>query len=305
MFEKIVNLSDSEIGSTEENVKNNVVIPLLEALGHRGQLDFERSTRSGKIDIFIKNLPPDCSVIFEVKNLGVELVSFIPQLETYCRETGALLGVLTNGDDILIFDPFWRGRTLSRQLIFAIKRKKLVENVDVLKGILSREALTTKSVISVLENREKEIGDAEREIEEKQKEYDDIIQALQVEIDEKEAELEARKGERDSKVKEVYVRLGLPSPRTIEGPPSRPSLFPAKAGTQKDIIRKFIMGSATIKRCVTTDEIFEYVRKLPEFQRYRDDDNKRKNAVWKANELTKEDPQHFSHPDRNTYCYNP
>lgn len=65
------------------------------------------------------------------------------------------------------------------------------------------------------------------------------------------------------------------------------------------------MGDGTKDRIVTTDQIFEYVKNRPEFRNYRDSNNLQKNAVWKANELTQEDPQHFIKLGRTQYQYKP
>lgn len=56
-IERITKLRESDIGPTEENVKQKVIVPLLELLGHkRENLEFEyRTRRGGKIDILIKN----------------------------------------------------------------------------------------------------------------------------------------------------------------------------------------------------------------------------------------------------------
>lgn len=310
-FEKIVNLSVNDIGSTEENVKNNVVVTLLECLGHKGQLDFERQTHSGKIDIFLKNLPRKCSVIIEVKNLDIDLWNSIPQLERYIRETGAALGVLTNGDEILIFDPSWRGRVFNRQLIFRIQRKNLIKNLDILTEILSREALRTESAINVLESRQGEIEIAEKEIEKMQEEYDNRTSVIQGEIYKKTKEMNELEEERDLKFNTIYERLGITPIEPLEEPSSKYQLplggrsLAVPKRTQKDIVRQFIMGDGTRKRSVTTDDIFEHVKELPEFRGYKSKIDVRSNAVWKACQLTKLEPEHFSHPDRNTFSYDP
>ncbi len=55
-IEIISKLTEKDIGPTEENVKQIVIVPLLELLGHeRKNLEFEyRTRRGGRIDIFIK-----------------------------------------------------------------------------------------------------------------------------------------------------------------------------------------------------------------------------------------------------------
>lgn len=75
-IETIAGLTETVVGPTEENVKQKIVVPLLELLGHkRENMNFEYRTQSGgKIDILLgKSLPPDCKVIIDTKNYNVEL----------------------------------------------------------------------------------------------------------------------------------------------------------------------------------------------------------------------------------------
>ncbi len=78
-IERIAKLRQSDIGSTEENVKQKVIVPLLELLGHkREDLEFEyRTRRGGKIDIFIKNVPLQCKVIIDTKNYNENLNDYV------------------------------------------------------------------------------------------------------------------------------------------------------------------------------------------------------------------------------------
>ena len=73
--ERICKLRERDIGSTEENVKQKVIVPLLESLGHRREdLEFEYRTRTGgKIDILIQNVPADCKIIIDTKNYHEDL----------------------------------------------------------------------------------------------------------------------------------------------------------------------------------------------------------------------------------------
>lgn len=59
VIERIARLTERDTGPTEENIKQKVIVPLFEALGHkREKLESEyRTKRGGKIDIFIKNVP--------------------------------------------------------------------------------------------------------------------------------------------------------------------------------------------------------------------------------------------------------
>lgn len=81
-IERISKLTEKDIGPTEENVKQKIIVPLLELLGHkRENLEFEYRTRSGgKIDIYIKNVPPDCKVIIDTKNYNENLNDHLEQI---------------------------------------------------------------------------------------------------------------------------------------------------------------------------------------------------------------------------------
>ena len=47
-LERIAKLTEKDCGPTEENVKQKIIVPLLELLGHkRENLEFEYRTRSG------------------------------------------------------------------------------------------------------------------------------------------------------------------------------------------------------------------------------------------------------------------
>ncbi|MHC1610176.1 MAG: hypothetical protein ACXQTW_01000 [Candidatus Methanospirareceae archaeon] len=47
-IERIAKLTREEVGASEENVKQKIVVPLLECLGHhRNQLDFEYGSGRG------------------------------------------------------------------------------------------------------------------------------------------------------------------------------------------------------------------------------------------------------------------
>ena len=85
-IDRIAELRKSDIGPTEENVKQKVIVPILEFLGHkRESLEFEyRTRRGGKIDIFIKtNVPSDCRVIIDTKNYDENLNNHIEQIKEY------------------------------------------------------------------------------------------------------------------------------------------------------------------------------------------------------------------------------
>ena len=125
-IERIAKLRESDIGTTEENVKQKVIVPLLELLGHkRENLEFEyRTRRGGKIDIFIKNVPPDCKIIIDTKNYDENLNKYIEQIKEYTFDEAALLAVIANGTEIRIYSPL-RGVAFERSLLYSFNRPEL------------------------------------------------------------------------------------------------------------------------------------------------------------------------------------
>ncbi len=135
---KIANLKEQDIGGTEENVKQKFIVPLLELLGHKKEdLQFEYRTRTGKIDIYIKNVAPDCRVIIDTKNYGEPLNEWIEQIKQYTYDESALLALIANGTEIRIYSPL-RGIAFENSLLYIIKRDELAEESvwSILEGLL-------------------------------------------------------------------------------------------------------------------------------------------------------------------------
>jgi hypothetical protein len=137
-LKEIASWKKKEIGYTEENVKIKVVVPLLIGLGHRiTQLDFEHHG----IDIFLKDLPPECQVIVETKSLGQDFEIHLPQLRKYAEQTNALFAVISNGEQIRVY-------ALPYDVpICSIQRKELAEptKYELLQKFLLRKNLTRRS----------------------------------------------------------------------------------------------------------------------------------------------------------------
>jgi hypothetical protein len=53
---RFAELSDTDIGDNENNVKYNFVIPFLEAFGYNKKLYFEHSAQGNRIDILIEKV---------------------------------------------------------------------------------------------------------------------------------------------------------------------------------------------------------------------------------------------------------
>lgn len=117
----IATLTKEQIGETEESVKINFIVPLLECFGH-SRLDFEHKYK----DIYIrKKLPKSSRLIVETKNYHKNLNRELAQLERYCHEERPLLGIIANGTEILIFSYFWRFRpSFQETLVYHNKSKE-------------------------------------------------------------------------------------------------------------------------------------------------------------------------------------
>ncbi|MFB3886641.1 MAG: hypothetical protein ACE144_15550, partial [Thermodesulfobacteriota bacterium] len=184
-LERIAKLKETEIGPTEENVKQKVIVPLLELLGHsRENLEFEyRTRRGGKIDILIRNVPPDCKVIIDTKNYTENLNDHIEQIKEYTFDEAALLTVIANGAEVRIYSPL-RGVAFERSLLYSLNRQDLVKPTEwgVLSGLLSIDNLQKRNVLKLIDQREREIKDAMTNEESLKAEYDSTTEGIDSEI---------------------------------------------------------------------------------------------------------------------------
>lgn len=244
-IERIAKLTESEIGAKEENVKNKVIVPILELLGHKMEnLDFEYGTRTGKeIDIFIKKLPSDCKVIIDTKNYNENLNDHIEQIKNYTFTDAALLTVIANGTEIRIYSPL-RGVAFERSLLYSFKRQDLSKEAlwKILSDLLHKDNLQNRNVLKKIDEREREIKDAMANEERIKQECDSKIEGIDSDIETKEEEIEQFKKEKETIVKEVETKisdiwnaLGLPPdlfriPTPIGGiTPVGPSEYTGKA----------------------------------------------------------------------------
>jgi len=208
-IERISKLKEGDIGPTEENVKQKVIVPILELLGHKREyLEFEYRTRTGgKMDIYIKNVPPDCKVIIDTKNYNENLNDYIEQIKNYTFDENALLSVIANGTEIRIYSPL-RGVAFERSLLYSIKRQDLSKESTwmILSSLLHNDNIQNRSVIKKIEEREREIKDAMANEERLKREYDSKIEGIDGDIETKEEEIEQLKTERGNLAKEAGTK---------------------------------------------------------------------------------------------------
>ena len=153
IIEKIAKFKESEIGPTEENVKQKIMVPILELLGYkREELEFEYRTKSGRLDIFIKNVPRDCKIIIDTKNYSENLNDWVEQIKEYTFDEAALIAILANGSEIRIYSPL-RGIAFERSLLYSIHRENLNKEPiwNTLFNILNKEAITSRKVLQIIE----------------------------------------------------------------------------------------------------------------------------------------------------------
>ena len=219
-IERISKLTEIDIGPTEENVKQKVVVPLLELLGHkRENLEFEYRTRSGgKIDIYIKNVPSDCKVIIDTKNYNENLNDYLEQIKNYTFDENALLTVIANGTEIRIYSPL-RGVAFERSLLYSIKRQELNKDSiwNILSDLLHNDNLRNRDVFKKIEERERQIKDAMVNEERLKEAYESKIEGIDSDIETEEEEIEQLKIERENlekeektKISEIWNTLDLP-----------------------------------------------------------------------------------------------
>ncbi len=184
---RIAELTRDEVGRSEENVKQKIVVPLLEIFGHhRNQLDFEYGTGGKRIDIFVKDLPIDCKVIIDTKNYDEDLSNHLEQIGLYAFQEGAILALIVNGEEIRIYDPFFRGFSFKDSLLYSLKRTELPNDltIEILYNLLSRENLKSRKVKDSIVKREQEIIEAYSKIEE----IKDKFERKKVELSDKKEE---------------------------------------------------------------------------------------------------------------------
>ena len=228
MKEKLRSISDfskREIGDSEESIKINFVVPVLECFGHK-RLDFEYKYK----DIIIKkDLPRFCKVILETKNYDKDLKKELQQLDRYCNEEHPLLGIIANGHEIRIFSPSWRFRnTFQETIIYCINRKDLKDDniVLLLEKILSRENLENGKAKEFVIERENEIEEDDQKIEKIEKvfkkeeeeltvkigELNQKIEDIRAEMNYLSTQISDSRSEKDRQIREIWKRLGLPIP---------------------------------------------------------------------------------------------
>lgn len=171
----------SNLIQSENNVKYKIVIPMLQSFGHQ-HLDMEHAAQGSRIDINIGN-----KIIVETKALGQNLDMHVQQLSDYCGRERPVLSILTNGRNFRIYSPLWRfQRTFSETLIYSFDIRdfgndQLLNRLDKILGLTNYQ---NSAFFDYIEQREKEILKAKREINEIRQLKADEVSALKTELSE-------------------------------------------------------------------------------------------------------------------------
>ena len=210
-------MSSDDIGGNENNVKYNFIIPFLESFGYSKKLDFEHSAQGARIDILIKS--SDYKILIEAKSSDRNLEDYLSQLKRYCDELSPILAIITNGEDIRFYSPFWRRSNFDERLIYSITRQDLSDDdtIEKIEQVLSKQFLEDGSLVEHIEEREKEISSIKKEIQSLESQYqekignlgsqikilEEQIKSLEPQIEQKKTDLADLEQEKDEKVKEL------------------------------------------------------------------------------------------------------
>jgi predicted type IV restriction endonuclease len=165
-IERLQNLANTDFknfSQSENNVKDKIIIPFLQAFNHV-DLDLEHATQGSRIDINIGN-----RIIVETKALGQNINNHVQQLSDYCGKELPVLAILTNGRHYRIYSPQWRYlRTFPEKIIYEFELKDLKDAklLNRLEKILGFSNYSTLEFIEHIEQREKEILKIKAQIDE-------------------------------------------------------------------------------------------------------------------------------------------
>jgi len=176
---RLAELSGTDIGDNENNVKYNFVIPFLEAFGYNKKLHFEHSAQGNRIDILIHKVS-DHNILIEAKSYGKSLDDYISQLKRYCDEKRPIIAIITNGEELRFYSPFWRKPTFTETLIYSVDRRQLSEDstAERIEAILDKKFLEDGSIVEHIENREREITNINKQMESLGSHYQEKITKL-------------------------------------------------------------------------------------------------------------------------------
>ena len=164
---------------SENNVKYKIVIPFLQYFDHK-QIDLEHAAQGSRIDINIGN-----KIVVETKALNQPLDNHVQQLSDYCGREWPVLAILTNGSNFQIYSPQWRRKpTFREKIIYAFDIKDLanVQLLNRLEKILGLDNYQSEEFLDYIEEREKELLEVGRKIDDLRQAQSGKISDLRTEI---------------------------------------------------------------------------------------------------------------------------
>jgi hypothetical protein len=216
-LQRLAEMPTDDIGGNENNVKFNFIIPFLESFGYNKKLDFEHSAQGMRIDILIKS--SDYKILIEAKSSDRNLDDYLSQLKRYCDELSPILAIITNGEDIRFYSPFWRRPNFNERLIYSITRQDLSDDdtIEKIERVFAKQFLEEGSLVEHIEEREREINSIKKEIQSLESSYQNKItgldseiksleeqdKSIQLQIDQKKNDLSDLEREKDEKIKEL------------------------------------------------------------------------------------------------------
>ena len=143
----------------EENVKNKIVVPLLELLDFDvvKDMDFEHAIRNKKADIalIVENKP---KIIVECKSIEQSLDNHVRQALDYAIGNQVPFVALTNGVDFRVYKSFMENVTNPKdRLLFSIKLRNVSESWDELVEWISKKNVSSKKIDKLSKSKEEEI----------------------------------------------------------------------------------------------------------------------------------------------------
>jgi hypothetical protein len=165
---------------SENNVKYKIVIPFLQSFGHE-HIDLEHAAQGSRIDINIGN-----KIVIETKALNQHIENHVQQLSDYCGREWPVLAILTNGKSFWIYSPQWRRQpTFRDKIIYAFDITDLTnaQLQERLEKVLGRENYDTEAFYDHISQREKELLEAGRKIDDLRAEKSGGVTQLRKEIE--------------------------------------------------------------------------------------------------------------------------
>ena len=177
-LKRLAEMSADDIGCNENSVEVNFIIPFLQSFGYKNP-EFEHSAQGMRIDIMIKS--SGHKILIEAKGIDKNLDDYIvSQLKRYCDEKRPILAIITNGEEIRFYSPFWRKTDFNDTLIYSLTRQQLSDDdtIERIERILIKDGNITDRV----EEREKEISNIKKEIQSLEFAFQNKIESIDSEI---------------------------------------------------------------------------------------------------------------------------